>query len=265
VAGPVSAPGSRLVVRRPDATTLDVKLSRTLAAGEPIDVTVPFRLRLPGAVADRLSRMGGSLRLGSFVPVLAWEPGVGWDTDPPTALLAETSSTPTADFDVHITAPPGVGLLTTGEPAGNARCRAEAVRDFGIAVGRFDIATATARAPGPVRITAAVDRSVEGLPMDVARRAKAALEAISARYGPYPWPTLHLVVVPALGRVGIEYPTMIFPGPQSVARACRIRRRRGTRPAAPRRTGRAGRGTSTRSRSTPTAPGWCAPSATPNR
>jgi hypothetical protein len=93
------------------------------------------------------------------------------------------------------------------------------VRDFGIAVDRFDIATATARAPGPVRITAAVDRSVEGLPMDVARRAKAALEAISARYGPYPWPTLHLVVVPALGRVGIEYPTMIFLGPQSVARA----------------------------------------------
>ena len=57
---------------------------------------MPFRLRLPGDALDRLSRSGDSVRLGSFFPVLAWEPGVGWDTDPPTALLAEASSTPTA-------------------------------------------------------------------------------------------------------------------------------------------------------------------------
>ncbi len=217
-AGPVRAPGYRLSVRRPDPTTLVVGLSRTLAAGRPIDVTVPFRLRVPGPVGDRLSRSGGVVRLGSFFPVLAWEPGAGWDTDPPTPLLAETSSTPTADFDVRITAPAGDRVLTTGEPAGDGRYTAEAVRDFAIAAGRFDVSTAVARAPGPVRITAAVARGVEGSPIDVARRASSALVAISALYGPYPWPALHLAVVPALGRVGIEYPTMIFLGPRSVER-----------------------------------------------
>jgi hypothetical protein len=195
-----------------------VGLSRTLAAGRSIDVTMRFRLRLPGAVLDRLSRSDGAVRLGSFFPVLAWEPGVGWDTDPATPLLAETSSTPTADFDVRVTAPPGLRVLTTGERAGDGRYTAEAVRDFAIAAGRFAVATTIAHAPGPVRITAVVDRGVDGSPIDVARRARAALEAISALYGPYPWPALHLAVVPALGRVGIEYPTMIYLGPEGIER-----------------------------------------------
>jgi Peptidase family M1 domain len=218
VPGRVRVRGYGVLIRRPDPTTLDAELTRTLAAGDSIDATVPFRLRLPGDVLDRLSRSGDSVRLGSFFPVLAWEPGVGWDTDPPTALLAEASSTPTADFDVRITAPPGDRVLTTGLPMGGGRYRAAAVRDFAIAAGRFATATAVARAPGPVRITAAVDRGVDGSALDVARRATAALEAISARYGPYPWPALHLAVVAGLGRVGIEYPTMIFLGPEGVER-----------------------------------------------
>jgi hypothetical protein len=218
VAGRVRARGYGVSVSRPDPTTLAAGLSHTLAAGDSIDAAVPFRLRLPGAVLDRLSRSGNSVRLGSFFPVLAWEPGVGWDTDPPTPLLAEASSTPTADFDVRITAPAGDRVLTTGQALGDGRYRAAAVRDFAIAAGRFDIATAVAHAPRPVRITAAVDRSVDRSAIGVALRAKAALEAISARYGPYPWPTLHLAVVPGLGRVGIEYPTMIFLGPEGVER-----------------------------------------------
>ena len=69
--------------------------------------------------------------------MLAWEPGVGWDTDPPTRLLAETSSTPTADFDVHLTVPSG----TTAHDGRSRRAggvAATAVRDFAIAAGRFD-------------------------------------------------------------------------------------------------------------------------------
>ena len=180
---------------------------------------MPFRLRVPGPVRDRLSRSGAALRLGSFFPVLAWEPGVGWDTDPPTRLLAETSSTPTADFDVRLTVPPGDDVLTTGAPAGPGRFTATAVRDFAIAVGRFDTFTVTAHAPGAVRITAAVERGLPGSAAEVAGRARSALEALAERFGPYPWPSLDLAVVPDLDRVAIEYPTMIFLGENGVARA----------------------------------------------
>jgi hypothetical protein len=217
-AGPVTAGGLEVSATHPDPTTLAVRLSRTLAAGEPVDVRVPYRLRLPGAVSDRLARSGDAVWLGSFFPVLAWEPGVGWDTDPPTPLLAETSSTPTADFDVRIAAPAGDQVITTGEPAGPGRYTATAVRDFAIAAGRFDTFSTVAHAPGPLRVTAAVERGLGASPQDVAYRAQAALQAISARYGPYPWPALHLAVVPALGRVGIEYPTMIFLGGEGVVR-----------------------------------------------
>ena len=218
-AGPVTARGFTLTETHPDPTTLVVALSRTLVAGEPIDVELPYRLRLPGAVRDRLARSGDAVRLGSFFPVLAWEPGVGWDVDPPTPLLAETSSTPTADFDVRISAPPGDRLLTTGAPAGPGRYAATAVRDFAIAAGRFETFTTVAHAPEPVQVTAAVAPGTGASVRDVAYRARAALEAISARYGPYPWPTLHVAVVPALGRVGIEYPTMIFLGGEGIVRA----------------------------------------------
>jgi peptidase M1-like protein len=218
-AGPVTSAGSPLATTRPDPTTLVVPLAHTLAPGRSIAVEVPFRLRVPGPVRDRLSRSGAALRLGSFFPVLAWEPGVGWDTDPPTRLLAETSSTPTADFDVRLTVPPGDDVLTTGAPAGPGRFTATAVRDFAIAVGRFDTFTVTAHAPGAVRITAAVERGLPGSAAEVAGRARSALEALAERFGPYPWPSLDLAVVPDLDRVAIEYPTMIFLGENGVARA----------------------------------------------
>ena len=218
-AGPVTAPGFAFRTEQPDPTTLVVRLARPLRSGQSIDVAMPYRLQLPGAVLDRLARVGTAVRLGSFFPVLAWEPGVGWDTDPPTPLLAEAASTPTADFDVHIVAPPGDRLLTTGAPAGGGRYTATAVRDFAIQAGRFHTFTTVAHAPGPVRVTAAVERGLGASAQDVAYRAQAALRAISARYGPYPWRTLNLAVVPALGRVGIEYPQMIFLGDEGVARA----------------------------------------------
>jgi hypothetical protein len=217
-AGPVTAAGFTFRTAQPDPTTLVVQLARPLRPGRSIDVAMPYRLRLPGAVLDRLARVGTTVRLGSFFPVLAWEPRVGWDTDPPTPLLAETSSTPTADFDVRIVAPPGDRLLTTGAPAGGGRYTATAVRDFAIEAGRFHTFTTVAHAPGPVRVTAAVERGLGASAQDVAYRAQAALRAISARYGPYPWPTLNLAVVPALGRVGIEYPQMIFLGDESIVR-----------------------------------------------
>ena len=51
-----------------------------------------YTLTLPGPVNDRISRRGDTVRLGTFHPLLAWEPGVGWATHPPTALFAEATT-----------------------------------------------------------------------------------------------------------------------------------------------------------------------------
>jgi hypothetical protein len=195
-----------------DPTTLVVHRARPFAAGVPVRVSLRFRLRVPGRVVDRLARSGGSVRLGSFFPLLAWEPGVGWDTDPPTTSLAETSSSPTADFAVHLHVPSGTTAIASGDPAGRGAWRGRAVRDFAVAVGRFREAAVTTHAPGPVRVVVGVAAGMALRPAAVAAEVAADLETLARRFGPYPWPSLRVAVLPDLAHVGIEYPTAIFLG-----------------------------------------------------
>ena len=85
---------------------------------------------------DRLARVGTAVRLGSFFPLLPWQPGVGWDTDPPTRLLGRgVSRRPSADFAVRVRVPAGLDVIATGAPSAGGDWRATAVRDFALAVG----------------------------------------------------------------------------------------------------------------------------------
>jgi Peptidase family M1 domain len=136
---------------------------------------------------------------------------VGWATDPPTASLAEASTSPTADFDVTITAPPDAAVFASGVQDGD-HWTANTVRDFAVAVGRFEAATVTAHAPDPVRVTVGVEDGIRIPPRDAASRVARDLALLSSGYGAYPWPDLHLVITRDIGRAGIEYPTMIFEG-----------------------------------------------------
>jgi hypothetical protein len=204
-----------------DPTTLVVRRGRPFAVGAPVRVSLRFRLRVPGPVVDRLARAGGSIRLGSFFPLLAWEPGVGWDTDPATTSLAETSSSPTADFAVRLHLPAGTTAIATGDPAGSGLWRARAVRDFAVAVGRFGEATVTTHAPRPVRVVAGVAAGMAVRPDAVAAEVGADLQGLARRFGPYPWPSLRVAVLPELTHVGIEYPTAIFLGTQTAGELTR--------------------------------------------
>jgi len=196
----------------PDPTTLVVRSGRPFTAGAPVRVSMRFRLRVPSDVVDRLARVGGSMRLGSFFPILPWEAGVGWDLDPPTTSLAEASSSPTADFTVRLRVPAGTTAIATGDPAGRDVWRARAVRDFAVSVGRFHTATVTARAPRPVHVTVGVEAGMSLQPEIVADEVAKDLGTLAGRFGPYPWPSLRVAVLPDLKEVGIEYPTMLFLG-----------------------------------------------------
>jgi hypothetical protein len=177
---------------------------------------VPWRLQLPGPVLDRISLDGRSYRLGSFFPILPWVPGEGWALDPPTTSFAEANVSPVADFEVSVKVPDGYSVLATGKEITPGQWRAKAVRDFALAAGPFDVAKETVKAPGRVAVRVGVDRGLGIAPDAWMQQVVADLEELAKRFGPYPWPTFNLAIMPSLSSAGIEYPTMVFQGPETL-------------------------------------------------
>jgi hypothetical protein len=177
---------------------------------------VPWRLTLPGPTNDRISRDADAIRLGSFFPILAWEPGVGWAEEPPTSGFAEASTSPVADFSYSVTVPDGLSVLASGvEDQG--RWTATAVRDVAISVGRFRTVEGDANAPGPVHVVVGTSGTVPDDPVPYLDRVVASLEDFADRFGPYPYPSLTVGITPGLSG-GIEYPEHIMLGPGTVGR-----------------------------------------------
>jgi aminopeptidase N len=214
--GDATADGKKLTAARPDPTTLVLRTS--LRAGRSITVHLPWKLSVPFHARDRISRFSNGIRLGSFFPVLAWDPRRGWVTDPPARILAESSTTPTADFDVHVTAPRGLQAIVSGTEVAPGRWHARAVRDVGLAAAQFDVATGTAHAPRPVTVRVAVARSATVQGRTALRMAIRAVQRLSRLYGPYRWTTYTVVVPPDLHSTGIEYPTLSFIGASPILR-----------------------------------------------
>jgi Peptidase family M1 domain len=211
--GPVTSAGRRLSTSSPNATTLVVRV--TLAAGEHITVSMGWHLRLPRSGGLCLHG-GSSVRLGTFFPLLAWEPSVGWATDPPPVRSAgETWTSPAADFDVRIKRPRGLAVLATGEALGDGHWRARAVRDFAVAVGRFRITRATVAVPQPVRVTIGAEKGSYASPQSFLPPIRPALQSYSARFGPYPWSRYTAAVMSDFAVGGYEYPTLVFLGSAS--------------------------------------------------
>ena len=210
--GPTEVDGRPVPSTLDDPTTLVLTPPAPVRAGQTVHVRLPWRLQLPRGARDRISAEGDAVRLGSFFPLLEWERGVGWSSDPPTFRFAEASAAPTADFDVTVTAPDGYGVIASGKPDRPGHWTASAMRDVAVAVGRFTTATGTARAPEPVAVTVGVDAGAADSPQPYLDRAIAVLEANSRRFGPYPWPAFAVSVTPGIS-TGIEYPGHVLHGP----------------------------------------------------
>ena len=209
--------------RQPDPTTLIFELRRRLPAGEETEARLRWRLDLPGAIYDRISQNGDTIRLGSFFPILSWEDERGWATDPPTTTLAESSTSPAADFDVEIDVRDvsrPLDVIATGREKAAGEWVAENVRDFAVAVGFFEsVVLMTVDTEPPVNVTVGVASGLRRDAQDFARAIERALRDLARRYGPYPWETFSMAIVPDLGRSGIEYPAMVFQGEDSLRTA----------------------------------------------
>ncbi|MDQ3570485.1 MAG: hypothetical protein M3396_07670 [Actinomycetota bacterium] len=208
----VTVGGRAVPTAQENPTTLVVRPQAALVANRPVDATVDWQLTLPGPVNDRVSRSGDAIRLGSFFPILAWEPGVGWAVRPPTSGFAEASAAVTADFTATVVAPPGFDVLATGTTDGGGRWKASAVPDFAVSVGHFTTASATVNAPRPVQVTVGVHAGLADSPSVYLSRVTGALGDFASRYGPYPWPSFTMAVTPELDG-GIEYPMHVLQGP----------------------------------------------------
>jgi hypothetical protein len=194
-------------------TLVSVPLGHTRPPGGTAIVTeLDFAVTLPAGVNERLGHSGGTAWFGSAFPLLAWERGRGWATEPATSAFAEAATSEVFSLDLTVDTAPGDVVLGTGKPVGTTgRVRhrtAPAVRDVVIAVGPFRTASGSANG---VPITAGVAPGLADDPGRIASLNAAAIRAHAARYGPFPYETLDVAVVPVV-RGGIEFPAGILLG-----------------------------------------------------
>ncbi|HVM39957.1 MAG TPA: M1 family aminopeptidase, partial [Acidimicrobiia bacterium] len=174
------------------------------AAGRAARAHLAFRLTMPGPVNERISRVGTSLRLGSALPTLSWVRGEGWHTSPAVDAFSESVATEVADWDVRVRVPDGFTVLSTGAEVEPGRFVASAVRDWAATIGRLRLAEGTAQ-DGRTKVVVGVDAATGDDEQARLRTTIETLDAMAARYGPYPWPVLTVGITPSLSG-GIEFP-----------------------------------------------------------
>ena len=193
----------------------EIRLADELAAGTSTKVALDFTLNLGQGAFDRFGTDTGLSWWASGAPLLAWEPGVGWDQDPFVPLLGETASSTVADTTISVSVPEDLTVLMTGDQkspsaAENGRrtwTSAEpAARDVSVVAG--DFTTAERTTPDGVRVTVGVLPDGD-LPLDqLADWTVRSIADLEARFGAFPYKTLTVPLLPNYGG-GIEYPSSI--------------------------------------------------------
>jgi len=196
-----------------DPTTLRVGVSG--GANTAMRVRLTFTLSVPGNNDDRVAHAGDTMRLGSFLPLLAWEPGVGWATEPATAIHGEAATSSVADYDVEVAAPDGYDVLGTGERSAGNHWQARAVRDVAFSIGHFAVAEQDVAG---VHVSVGVDRSVGEDPHHELALIADALPKYEARFGAFPWPVYSVAMTPGFNG-GIEFPLHVMQAPGSQDRS----------------------------------------------
>ena len=182
-------------VERPDPATMVVRLPGGLRAGQRIEATVPWTLTLPEGGDGPITSRDGAVRLGSFFPVLAWEPGVGWPPEDGSDGGAASWTPSVADFSYAVNVEGGAGVLASGTlDAG--RWIATAHRDLAISVGRFTIVEGVAGAPHPVQVRVGVHEGLADDPAAILDTVVRSLTELGSRYGPHPYASFSLAVLP---------------------------------------------------------------------
>ncbi len=210
-----------------------VRLPLKAAARQRVRVRAPFTVVAPGERNDRISVTRGAggafvaARFGSFIPVLAWEPGMGWNLTPPTRIGAESSMTIAADWDVtlKVVGDEGLTALASGDEVQPGHWVSTAQRDWAMSIGRFNqsanslVRSTVSLGPGrgTVKVTVGVAAPLTESASSYRTRVVRVIRILSDLYGDYPWPSYTLAITPGL-KGGIEFPSHVMQGPGSIGR-----------------------------------------------
>jgi hypothetical protein len=192
---------------------LVVPLSQEVPAGQRVTADVAFTLRLGEQSFDRFGKVGRYAWWGSGQPLLAWERGFGWHTEPLLRFIGESATSEAARIDLTVTAPSRLTVLASGTPdppadAGNGRRRwhalADRARDVSLAVGDYTVKEQTVDGTRVV-----VGTPAGRAPDELLSDHVAAVRQLAGRFGPFPFPVLTVARLPIEGG-GIEYPGSIL-------------------------------------------------------
>ena len=193
-----------------------VRLDEELPAGEATEVVLDFTLTLGEGDFERVGAADGVSWWASGAPLLAWQPGVGWTRDPFVGLPGETATSTVADTTVRVSTPEALTVLMTGDQAAPSAPQdgrrtwtsvEPVARDVSVAVGEFDTASATSG--GGVEVTTGVLPGADVPARELTAWTLAAIDQLEARFGPFPYATLTVPLLPIEGG-GIEYPGSIL-------------------------------------------------------
>ncbi|MGN6608406.1 MAG: M1 family aminopeptidase [Jatrophihabitans sp.] len=194
---------------------LHLPYPRPIAAGTTVSATITFRLTLGTESFDRFGRTvrGGQsfAWFGSGEPLLAWQRGFGWHTEDMIRFTAESATSEAMDLSLRVAAPARYTVLASGNPTTPTTQGADrvwtstlsAARDVSVAVGPFQVGDADVGGVH-LRVGAYSARVRDALVPEFER----AIRELTARYGPFPFPSLSVARVPSQGG-GVEYPGAI--------------------------------------------------------
>ncbi|MDQ3654136.1 MAG: M1 family metallopeptidase [Chloroflexota bacterium] len=219
---------------RSDLILLRLPLSNALAAGGSATIRMAFTTTVPMATPDEpgvfaFTPETGTWTLAHWFPILAgYDPAWGWDLEPP-AAWSDVTFANTALFDVTLTAPDDLVLVTTGvevegRTAGEHQVRrftSGPVRDFALMAGA-DLESVSTEVNGTTVTSYYTPEHAAG-GAQILEWATQSLAVFSDLFGPYPYTELDLV--PVAGVIGAEFPQLLMIGaefyPDPVALASR--------------------------------------------
>lgn len=196
---------------------LIIPLAASVPAGTSITAEITFVVTLGLNSFDRFGRGSGFAWFASAHPLLSWERGVGWHTEPMLQFTAESATSEAADTTVAVTAPSSLKVLMsgnplTGQPAGD-RTRwtgsLSAARDVSVSVGPFAVSDIAVDVGGTSPVALRVGASTQAAAVKLQAEFVRALTELSDLLGPYPFPSLSVARLPGSGG-GIEYPGAIL-------------------------------------------------------
>ena len=204
-----------------DLAIVRIPLGARLAPDEATSVRMDFSTTVPIAPPDETGRFRytpetGTWTLAHWFPMLAGhDPETGWEIDPPAAWSDITFGN-AALFDLTLTAPEDLVLVTTGVEVDaaaadghrTARITTGPVRDVAV-VAEPGLASSST-AVGGTTLTSWYRPGEEAGGETILRWAAQALEVFAELFGPYPYATLDVVSVPEV--TGHEFPQLVFIG-----------------------------------------------------